>query len=219
MAVPSDDDGPLMISLENRFYTRNLDPGNRVYGEKLVTFEGKEFREWSPRRSKLSAYYVLNGKECPFSNDSRVLYLGAASGTTASHISDLVPDGIVYCVEFSPRSFRDLVKVCDRRMNMVPLLGDATRPESFAFAVDGADIVYQDVAQKRQAEIFAENMETFSARTGFLCIKARSEDVSASPERIFSASERTLMGRNFRILDKKHLDPYEKDHMMAVAER
>jgi len=43
---------------------------------------------------------------------SKVLYLGAASGTTVSHVSDIVgKDGIVYAVEFSHRSGRDLVNM------------------------------------------------------------------------------------------------------------
>ena len=38
-----------------------------------------------------------------------MLYLGAASGTTVSHVSDVVgPEGMVYAVEFSHRPGRDL---------------------------------------------------------------------------------------------------------------
>ncbi len=42
---------------------------------------------------------------------SQVLYLGAASGTSVSHVSDIVgPDGSVYAVEFSHRSgARDMI--------------------------------------------------------------------------------------------------------------
>lgn len=209
---------PRLMMRDGRPYTVNLDPGHRVYGEKLHTIDDVEYREWSPYRSKLSAYLTLGGKEIPFRSDSNVLYLGAASGTTASHVSDLVPDGKVYCIEFSPRTFRDLVRTCERRSNMIPILGDATQPESFAFAVGDVDVVYQDVAQKRQAEIFISNMEIFSAKKGMLCIKARSEDVTSNPETVFRNSEKVLKEHGQKIDDRRSLEPFEKDHeMMAVS--
>jgi Fibrillarin-like rRNA methylase len=208
-----------LIFENGKIYTRSLAPGIRVYGEKLHTMNGEEYREWSPIRSKLSAYLMLGGKEMPIRKDSRILYLGAASGTTASHVSDLVPDGIVYCVEFSPRSFRDLVRTCENRKNMVPLLGDATIPDSFSFAVDSVDIVYQDVAQKRQHEILVNNMERFSASAGMVAVKSRSEDVTASPEIIFKQTCDALRAHGSRILDMRPLDPYEKDHAMIVVRK
>jgi len=209
----------LLLRADGRLYTKNADPGMRVYGERLRLFDGTEYREWTPYRSKLSAYLLSGGKNMMFEMDSDVLYLGAASGTTASHVSDLVPDGKVYCIEFSPRTFRDLVRVCGRRKNMIPILGDATQPDSYRFAVESADVVYQDVAQKRQAEIFASNMDAFGAKKGMLCIKSRSEDVTADPREIFSDSETVLKRKGFRITDSLELAPYEKDHMMIVAER
>jgi len=213
------DSTALLIEADGRLYSRNADPGTRVYGERLRSFDGTEYREWTPYRSKLSAYLLSGGKYMIFENDSKVLYLGAASGTTASHVSDLVPDGKVYCVEFSPRTFRDLVRVCDRRKNMIPILGDATQPDSYRFAVETADVVYQDVAQKRQAEIFASNMNAFEVKKGMLCIKSRSEDVTADPKHIFSDSEAVLKKKGFRIIDSVELSPYEKDHIMITAER
>jgi len=213
------DSAALLVEADGRLYSKNADPGNRVYGERLRMFDGTEYREWTPYRSKLSAYLLSGGKSMLFETDSNVLYLGAASGTTASHVSDLVPDGKVYCVEFSPRTFRDLVRTCDRRKNMIPILGDATQPDSYRFAVEAADAVYQDVAQKRQAEIFALNMDAFGAKKGMLCIKSRSEDVTANPKQISSDSEAALKTKGFKITDSVELDPYEKDHIMIVAER
>ena len=213
------DGAPLLTEADGRLYTRNAYPGTRVYGERLRTFGGIEYREWTPYRSKLSAYLMSGGKSVPFRQDSNVLYLGAASGTTASHVSDLVPDGKVYCLEFSPRTFRDLVGVCGRRGNMIPILGDATQPDSYRFAVGSVDIVYQDVAQKRQPDIFAANMDAFGAKAGMLCIKSRSEDVTAEPRKIFSDSEASLKKHGFRIIDSVELERYEKDHIMIVAER
>lgn len=205
-----------VFSDRGRLFTLSADPGNRVYGERLVSKDGKEYREWSPRRSKLSAYLTNNGREFPFRKDSRVLYLGASSGTTPSHVSDIVSEGKVFCVEFAPRMFRELVKTCDRRPNMMPILADATNPSEYQFAVDGIDIVYADVAQKNQAGIIADNMEMFGARTGMVAIKARSEDVTSAPAAVFRMSEETLKKRGYRILDSRSLEPFEDSHQMIV---
>jgi fibrillarin-like pre-rRNA processing protein len=205
------------LERDGKLYTENLVPGTRVYGEKLVRFDNAEYREWSPHRSKLSAYFKSGGKETLFEKGSNVLYLGAASGTTASHISDIANEGKVYCVEFSPRSFRDLVKNCQERKNMIPILGYATKPETYSFAVDSVDVVYQDVAQKNQSSIFLENMETFSCRKGMLCIKSRSEDVSRNPQKIFKESMETIEKNGYEVIEAIDLDRYEKDHMMLVV--
>ena len=202
-----------------RLYTESLCPGKRIYGERLVNVSGTEYREWDPRRSKLSAYLSAGGRSFPFGRGSRVLYLGASSGTTASHVADICPDGKVFCVEFAQRMFRDLVSTCGTRPNMMPILGDATKPDGYSMFVGSADIVYQDVAQKRQADIICDNMDVFGAQYGMVAVKARSEDVTASPESIFAASESRIKERGFRILDALSLEPYEKAHEMIVFGR
>ena len=40
-----------------------------------------------------------------------------------SHVADIVgPEGMVYAVEFSHRSGRDLINVAKKRMNVVPII-------------------------------------------------------------------------------------------------
>jgi len=197
-----------------RLLTRNSAPGTRVYGERLFDCDGVEYREWVPSRSKLGAYIRLGGMAVPFTPDSKVLYLGAASGTTASHVADIVSHGTVYCVEISQRSFRDLVKVCEGRKNMVPILGDATRPEELKFAVESVDIVYQDIAQKNQASIFLKAMRSFGAKSGMLSLKARSEDVTRDPAKLFAESRALLESGGLKVLCMMDLSPFEKDHAM-----
>lgn len=207
---------PGVFSERGRLYTLSTFPGKRVYGERLVTEKENEYREWSPRRSKLSAYLTNGGRSFPFTEDSGVLYLGASSGTTASHVADICRNGSVVCIEISTRMFRDLVTVCETRPNMIPVLGDATRPDEYRFATDSIDIVYQDVAQKHQAEIAADNVEAFGAKYGMVAIKARSEDVTAPPGRIFREAKDVLKSRGFEIFDSRELEPYETDHAMIV---
>ena len=217
--IPVRSTGGLVFSENSKLYTLSSNPGVKVYGEKLVKVSDREYREWNPRKSKLAAYIKAGGKAFPIKRDSKILYLGASSGTTASHISDVAEDGKIYCVEFAPRMFRDLVNTCAARPNMIPILGDAINPEEYEFAIGLLDMVYADIAQKRQADIIADNMDLFNADMGMVAIKARSEDVTSEPAEIYKAAEKRLKERGFKVLDSKDLEPYENAHRMIVFKR
>jgi fibrillarin-like pre-rRNA processing protein len=203
--------------------TKNLAVGSSVYGERLVKFKQIEYRLWDPYRSKLAAA-ILNGLETvPICPDQKVLYLGAASGTTASHVSDIVGEGgHVYCVEFASRSLRDLVNnVCAFRYNMSPILADARLPGSYSRMVQRVDSVYCDVAQPEQARVLADNADMFLADGGWvlLAIKAQSIDVTMEPSVVFRNEVAILEGRGFLIKQVVGLEPYDKAHAMVVAQK
>lgn len=201
-------------------YTRNLVPGRSVYGEAL-RMEGRvEYRRWDAERSKLAAYLKRGGRAWPFHPKASVLYLGAASGTTVSHVSDLCSEGTIVAVEISPRSFRDLVTLAEVRKNVVPILGDASRPESYAARVDSVDILYQDIAQRDQVGIFLRNLGFVRpGGTGFLMLKARSVDVAARPVDVYETVRVTLSRASIIVEETRVLDPYESDHAVFVARK
>ena len=205
-----------------RLATRNLTPGRTVYGERLITFKGIEYRIWDPYRSKLAAAILKGIKAVPIKPGNKVLYLGAASGTTASHVSDIVGEnGHVYCVEFSARAIRELVNnVCAYRPNMSPILEDARLPERYSMLVEKADNIYCDIAQPEQAKILADNADLYLKRGGeiMLAIKAQSIDVTKEPSEVYKREIETLKTRNFKIKEVIHLEPYDKAHAMIVAE-
>ena len=210
-----------VIKDKKQLATKNLDPGKTVYGEKLITVEGVEYRTWDPRRSKLGAM-VLKKFNTPLKKDSKVLYLGAASGTTVSHVSDIVSEGAVYAVEFAPRSMRDLIGLASRRKNLHPILADAGKPDSYSHLVEPVDLIFQDVAQPNQAEIAARNAVRFLKRDGYLLlsIKARSIDTVAKPKEVFKAEVKKLeqaFEPRFEILNAKDLMPYHEDHLGVLA--
>jgi fibrillarin-like pre-rRNA processing protein len=203
----------------SRLLTRNLDMGRKVYGEDLVFDSGSEYRVWDPRRSKLAAALMNGLSTFPFRASSRVLYLGAASGTTASHVSDICLDGMVSCVEVASRPFRDLIALCERRKNMAPILADAGKPAMYASLAQPVDIIYQDISQRDQVELLVRNIEAMppASGTAFLMVKARSIDVSANPTKIFAKVERELLSRGFEVPERIDLAPYERDHMAMVV--
>ncbi len=206
-----------------RLATKNLVLRRKVYGERLITYEREEYRVWDPFRSKLAAAILKGLKIVPVQQAHKVLYLGAASGTTASHVSDIVGEsGHVYCVEFAPRAIRELVhNVCTFRHNMAPILADARLPERYSTLVEKVDNIYCDIAQPEQARILADNADLFLKAHGWvmLVVKARSIDVTKEPSIVYRGETETLKDRNFLVRDVVHLEPYDKAHAMVVAQR
>lgn len=200
-----------------RIATETSDP-KPVYGERII--DG--FRIWDPYRSKLSALLLKNPSSplpIDLTRGSIVLYLGAATGTTVSHVGDIVRDGLVYAVELSPRSMRQLLQLAESRQNIIPILGDAARPESYSSLVEPVDLVYQDVAQRNQAEIASLNSARYLKKGGtlVLMIKTRSVDSTASPEEVRALEMGKLKG--LKVLSVIDLLPYHHDHWAVVAKK
>jgi fibrillarin-like pre-rRNA processing protein len=213
------------ITLEEgsqRLGTKNLSPGKNVYGERLLRYEGTEYRVWDAFRSKLAGAIFKGLEIVPIKPNHSVLYLGAASGTTASHISDIVGEkGHVYCVEFASRSIRDLVdNVCPYRINMSPILEDARFPEKYAIFIKGkVDDIYCDIAQPEQAKVLVDNAKHYLKESGWtmLAVKAQSIDVTKEPTEVYEQELRVLERHGFKIEQVVHLEPYDKAHAMIVA--
>lgn len=208
---------PNVYTTGRTLMTVNAAPGVNVYGERLVEFAGVQYRSWDPMRSKLAALILLGGRDLGLDRSSRVLYLGAASGTTASHVSDIASSGMVYCVEVSQRSFRDLVGVCESRRNMIPIMADASRPEDYSHMVEGVDLVYQDIAQRDQAEMFVRNMRHFDVGRGILMLKARSVDVNREPGDVYAEVRRELASKGLKVREAVDISQYAKDHAAFVV--
>jgi len=214
------------VTLEDgtrKLATKNLVPEKTVYGERLVRFKMVEYRLWDPYRSKFAAVILKGLETVPIQPDHKVLYLGAASGTTASHVSDIVGEGgHVYCVEFASRSIRELVNnVCAFRYNMSPILADARLPERYSTLVGKVDDIYCDIAQPEQARVLADNADLFLVDGGWvmLVIKAQSIDVTKEPSEIYEREINTMKARGFQVREVVHLEPYDKAHAMIVAKK
>ena len=211
-------DGVFMIG--GKLATRNLVRGSAVYGEELVRSGGEEYRMWNPYRSKLAAA-ILNGlREMRIRRNSKVLYLGAASGTTSSHVSDIVGKrGLVYCIEISERSMRELVRVCESRENMLPLMQDARDAEQYAKEVGMCDVLYQDIAARDQADILNRNSSLLRSKgIAYVAIKSQSIDVSEDPGLVYKGFLDDVSSI-FEVLERIDLAPYSKMHMFAVLRK
>lgn len=209
---------------EDALVTRNYVPGSEVYGEKKISVETDgekiEYRVWNPFRSKLAAA-ILGGVDHTYiTPGSKVLYIGAASGTTVSHVSDIVgPEGLVYAVEFSPRSGRDLINVAKKRTNIIPIIEDARHPLKYRMLVGMVDTIFADVAQPDQGRIVAMNAQYFLKAGGhfMISIKASCIDSTAQPEAVFASEVKKMQADKLKPQEQITLEPYERDHAVVVG--
>jgi fibrillarin-like pre-rRNA processing protein len=205
-----------VYKVDGKLATRNLVRGRRVYDEELVEYEGEQYRLWNPYRSKLAAAIMKGMKELKIRRGSKVLYLGAATGTTSSHISDIVgTDGIVYCIEISERNMRELIKTCEYRANMLPILQDARNVEAYASDTGVCDVLYQDIAARDQADILIRNAALLK-KGGFayVAIKSQSIDVAKSPGLVYREFLKKASAE-FKVVDKIDIAPYSKMHLFV----
>ena len=205
---------------ENKLFTRNLTPGEKVYDETLIKTGEGELRSWDPRRSKPAAALYKGLHQFPLKTGMKILYLGIASGTTCSHFSDIIGEnGIIYGIEISERVLRELLELAKRRGNIVPILADARKPEDFPW-VEQVDLIYADIALKDQSEVLIRNSKIFLKPNGFamIAIKSRSIDVTKKPQEVYK-EERKKLEEFFNVVDFVTLDPYERDHGFFVLKR
>ena len=192
--------------------TLNSVPGESVYGEQRMSVpkpnpkEGEEnekieYRVWNPFRSKLGAGIIRGIDDVHIRPGSKVLYIGAASGSTVSHVSDIVgPTGAVYAVEFSKRVGRDLVNMAKKRTNVIPIIEDARHPQKYRMLVPMCDSVFADVAQPDQARIMGLNAKMFVKNRGYFCIaiKASCIDSTLPPETVYAHEAEKLREEKLR---------------------
>ncbi|MBN1860173.1 MAG: fibrillarin-like rRNA/tRNA 2'-O-methyltransferase [Candidatus Thermoplasmatota archaeon] len=204
----------------DKLFTQNPDPckGIKVYNEQLITEDGIEYRSWNPFRSKLAAAF-LKGLSLNVAPDAQILYLGAATGTTVSHLSDIITNGTLYAVESSPLATLSLLQVCEKRHNIIPILADANHPERYETMVPRVDLVYQDISQRNQADIFTRNLRCYLKPngTGLIMVKARSIDVALKPKQAYELVCTALHKQKFTIKKTVDLAPFEKDHAAILV--
>jgi len=202
---------------KKQIYTENLAKGKKVYNERIIKQKNKEYRSWNPYRSKLAAA-ILNNLNLELKNDSNVLYLGAATGTTASHISDILTKGKIIAVENSPIAMKKLLNICKTRKNIIPAFQNANHPEKYSSITPQVDLVYQDISQRNQAEIFIQNTRRYLKKDGIgiLMIKARSIDVALKPKKVYEMVCSELEENKMKITKTVDLSPFQKDHAAII---
>ncbi|KAL8118555.1 hypothetical protein AgCh_016178 [Apium graveolens] len=63
-----------------------------------------------------------------------------------------IKSGVVYVVEFSHRSGRDLLNMEKKYTNVIPIIEDARHPAKYRMLVGMVDVIFSDVAQPDQEQ-------------------------------------------------------------------
>ncbi|MFH1443222.1 MAG: fibrillarin-like rRNA/tRNA 2'-O-methyltransferase [Candidatus Micrarchaeota archaeon] len=212
---------PGVYRINGRTATLSAVKGFKVHDEIVFKEGSRDYREWDPFHSKLSAAISRGLRTFPFKEGTTILYLGAANGVTCSFLSDIVGNGTIYAVEFSAQSGRDLIKVSEKRSNLFPIIEDARFPERYSDLItEKVDVVYEDVADREQVQILVDNCSHFLKNNGIamIAIKSRSIDSSVPPKQVYSKVITSLM-QHFEVLEKIDLGMFEKDHMFLVLKK
>ena len=211
---------PGVFRVDGRLATVSMAKGVRVYGEVLVDHESTQYRMWNPYRSKLAAAIIKGLRKLDIAPGSSVLYLGASTGTTCSHVSDIVGGkGLVYCVEMAERSMRDLLKVCERRGNMLPIHSDARNVDAYAADVGVADVIYQDLSARDQDAILLSNARLLKkGGYAYVAIKSQSIDVAADPGKVYDRFLSSV-SKEFSVEERIDIMPYDKLHLFVVLKK
>jgi len=206
---------------EREIYTKNLARGQRVYGEKLFIEGSEEYRAWNPNRSKYAAAVDNGLQESIFFSGAKVLYLGSAEGTTMSHVSDIVGEsGMVLGVDLSEIAMMKLIDLAETRKNIFPILADAEQTDHYKEYMGGeVDTMFQDIAQRNQAEIFVKNAK-FLKKKGLAAIAIKTKSISQSKKKEdVLAEEKKILKQAFDILQVVSLEPYEKSHYLLLLKK
>ena len=223
-----------VLVMRRGLWSKNAVPGVRVRKEKTRKIDGREWRNWSPRHSKLAAG-ILRTKQEPSSllpsEGSQALYLGAGHGTTVSHLHDHLcgleneQGGSIIAVDISPRCMRDLVGLAKRRPGLLPVLADVRNHEGLRPWLNGrVDWLFQDVSQAGQVEIFLDAAKNFLAPGGvaLLSLKSASERiVEGGANEHYDSAAKAMEIAGLDVLETIHLKGWEEQHALisSVAPR
>ena len=175
---------------------------------------GNKWISWNAYHSKLSAYVLGKGENWPFKKDSKILYLGAAEGNTVGFLSKVCKNGEIIAIDISATAVAELVNLAEKESNIIPFLGDAHFPEKYQVYARNHDILYQDIAQSDQVEIFIRNFKFFSPMCGYLMIKSHS---IRTGKNIFEEVENTLK-KEFARLEIIDIKKWAKGHKAYYIE-
>ncbi len=214
---------PGIFSDGRRLFTKSLVPGFHLFKEQFFREDGEELVEFPPFRSKLAAA-IKNGLKVPeIRPGANVLYLGCSEGRTVQHVSNIVGEkGSVFGVDISEGAMKRFLELCEARKNVVPILSDANNPSLYSEYLKGVriDVLFQDIAQKNQAEIFNKNAELFLQKgaIGVIAIKARSISQRKNVREIFDEEIKKLR-EQFDVLKVVSLSSFERDHVVVLCKK
>jgi fibrillarin-like pre-rRNA processing protein len=207
-----------VYSKERSLFTKSK-TNAKVYGEKIIEENGSYYRLWNPFKSKYCAALQNGLNENIFKKDSVVLYLGSAEGTTVSHVSDIVgEEGIIFCIDLSEIAMQKLAKLAEVRENIFPILSDANKIENYEKDVEEVDVLFADVSQRNQTEIFIKNSKLLK-QNGIAALSLKTKSISQDSKEKTLKNEKKKLEEVFEIIQIVSLEPFEKEHYLILVKK
>ena len=206
---------------EGKIYTINNTDKNKYYDESILIYEDNFYREWNPYKSKISASIKKNLKEIPICGESIILYLDSSSGTTVSHISDVLKKGKIFAVDSSKEMMKKFMKLVYNRKNIFPVLESARNYKKYDIPSNtNIDLIIQDVACVDQVDILINNSDYYLKSGGkvLMSIKTQSIDSIKKPGVVIE-EQKEILKCKFKILQTLNLEPFEKNHWLLLMEK
>ncbi|MEM5874563.1 MAG: fibrillarin-like rRNA/tRNA 2'-O-methyltransferase [Candidatus Aenigmatarchaeota archaeon] len=208
-----------VYKINSQIATINLVPGKKTANEKIVVKNRIEYRIWDPYTSKPAAAIKNGLKVFPVKRGMKILYLGFASGKTATYFSDIIGgNGIIYGIEISADVLKESLNACEERKNMIPILADARKIDEYKHLIfDKVDLIYEDIADPDMIRILKINAKEFLKKDSFAMIAIKSQCINSveKPKVVYEKCLKEL-SQEFEIIDKRELDPYEIAHLFVV---
>ena len=209
----------MLMQMRGRLYTSCPAQYNH-YGEKVQKKGSKYLREWNPNKSKIAAA-IKKGFNLNLENNSSVLYVGCSTGTTLSHIADIVTKGKIIANDISAESMLSLIPLLRIKTNISPVLDDYKKLVDLDVIKGNYDFVFQDVSQKDQVDVFIDIVKEFlsSSGQGAISLKTRSIDSTKTPKQVLNQSIEKIKRSGLRIINTYDLEPFEKEHYFLEVKK
>ena len=216
------DDTIFWITVKNKkkLATLNNADVNKIYNEKLIEIDGKQYNIWNPYTSKLAAA-IVNGMEIfPILKKTQILYFDTTVDKTLNHISDIIGvNGRIFVVrDIIENSKKFLEDDSNNRTNVVSITQEKNGvPAKFAPNIETVNVVYVDIAQNNETDIAIQNCKNYLINGGFLMLVVPTRKIDAINPNRQNLEERQKLQSSFEIIQQINLTDFFKEHSMIIA--
>ena len=174
--------------------------------------------EWNAYKSKWKSA-LDKGLNVDLKGEENILYLGASTGSTISHIKDKTK-GFIFAVEKSPKMMIELMKLSMKSENIVPIFLDARNIEEIKKRLfkENIDVLFQDIPSPDQVNMLINASELVDSDCRiFLSLKIISV-AHWTHETVLKKTEENLK-KHFKIIESVSLEPFHKKHYFYVLKK
>ncbi|KAK1358838.1 hypothetical protein POM88_043312 [Heracleum sosnowskyi] len=200
--------------------TKNLVPGEALYGEELIYIQNEdgtdiEYRVWNPLKSKLAAAIMCGVKNICVKPGAHVLYIGDVCEITVTYLSDLVgSDGLVYVVGISDV----VVNMVEKRPNVITIIEKPNLCCNYRMVLGMVDVIFANVVNPivspHEAHWIVNNARFYLRAGGHYMISTQANNINSTSQGILANND---FQRQFNPIELVMLEPIVRETVMAIG--